>query len=228
MSVTHVLVHGAWHGSWCWNKLADELDDRPVRTVDLPSAGDAAAGLCDDAEVLRDAVTSIDGPVMVTAHSYGGMVASRALTGLANVRHVVYLCAFVLDEHDSLLSAAGGAPLPWWQVRDDGFVDPDNPERIFFNDLPSSVAATAAAALRPQSYRAFNDEQAAAAWRTIPSTYLVATDDHAIPADAQRAMAQRCGRTFELISSHSPFLSHPDYVASLLREIDGELGHSPH
>ncbi|HJP72675.1 MAG TPA: alpha/beta hydrolase [Pseudonocardiaceae bacterium] len=223
MSVTHVLVHGAWHGSWCWNKLTSELGDRPVRTVDLPSVGDAGAGLGDDAQVLRDAVTSVDGPVMVTAHSYGGMVASRALTGLANVRHIVYLCGFVLDEDVSLLSAAGGAPLPWWQVRDDGFVDPGNPERIFFNDLPPSAAATAAAALRPQSYRALEDKQSAAAWRTIPSTYLVATDDQALPADAQRAMAQHCGRKFELISSHSPFLSHPDYVASLLREIDDEL-----
>lgn len=228
MSVTHVLVHGAWHGSWCWNKLTGELGDRPVRTVDLPSVGDATAGLDEDAEALRDAVRAVAGPVMVTAHSYGGAVASRALSGLANVRHIVYLCAFVLDEDDSLLSAAGGAPLPWWRVRDDGLVDADNPERLFFNDLPSSAAATAAAALRPHSYRAFTGKQTTAAWRTIPSTYLVATDDQVVPADAQRAMAQRCGRTFELISSHSPFLSHPDYVASLLREIDDELSHALH
>lgn len=221
MAVNHILVHGAWHGSWCWDKVVGELGADTVRTVDLPSVGHADAGLDDDAQLLRDTVSQVSGPVVVTAHSYGGVVATRALSGLANVKHVVYLCAFVLDTDDSLLSAAGGVPLPWWRVREDGFVDPDNPRDVFFNDVTDDAAATAIAALRPQSYRAFTDRQAETAWRTIPSTYLVATEDHAVPVPAQRAMAARCGRTFELISSHSPFLSHPDYVASLLREVAG-------
>jgi pimeloyl-ACP methyl ester carboxylesterase len=173
--------------------------------------------------VVRDAVAAIDGPVIVTAHSYGGVVVSRALAGLANIAHIVYLCSFVLDSADSLLGAAGGAPLPWWLMREDGLIDPKDPVDVFFHDLPESVAASSVADLRPQSYRSFQDQQSAAAWQTIPSTYLVATEDHAIPVGAQRAMAARCGRKFELASSHSPFLSHPDYVASLLREVEGAL-----
>jgi pimeloyl-ACP methyl ester carboxylesterase len=220
MSVRHILVHGAWHGSWCWDKVIRELGDRAVRTVDLPSVGDPAAGLDDDALTLRDAASAVDGPVVVTAHSYGGLVASRALAGLANVAHVLYLCAFVLDPDDSLVSAAGGAPLPWWVVGDDGLVDVDDPARVFFHDVPDAVAAGSVAALRPQSYRSFNDKQLVAAWRTIPSTYLVATEDQAIPVDAQRQMARRCGTSYELACSHSPFLSHPDYVVSMLSEIE--------
>lgn len=224
MSVTHLLVHGAWHGPGCWDRVVGELRGREVRTVELPSVGgDAAVGLDDDARVVRDAVAGIDGPVIVTAHSYGGVVASRALAGLANAAHVLYLCAFVLDTEDSLVSAAGGAPLPWWLMREDGLIDPKDPVEVFYHDLPDALAASSVADLRPQSYRSFQDRQAETAWRTIPSTYLVATEDHAIPAEAQRQMAARCGRKFELASSHSPFLSHPDYVASLLREIDGDV-----
>ena len=223
MSVNHILVHGAWHGSWCWDRVISELGNRPVQTVDLPSVGDATKGLDDDARVLRAAVSAVDGPVVVTAHSYGGVVASRALAGLANVAHIAYLCSFVLDAEDSLLSAAGGRPLPWWQVREDGLLDVEDPAQVFFHDVPQALAESSVAALRPQSYRSFNDQQSATAWRTIPSTYLVATEDQAVPVPAQRQMAQRCGRKFELVSSHSPFLSHPDYVVSLLSEIEQAL-----
>jgi pimeloyl-ACP methyl ester carboxylesterase len=223
MVVTHLLVHGAWHGAWCWDKVVAELPDHDVRRVELPSAGNPAAGLTEDARVVRDAVAAIDGPVVVTAHSYGGMVASRALAGLPNVAHIVYLCSFVLDTEDSLLATAGGAPLPWWIMREDGLIDVKDPVDVFFHDLPDALATASVADLVPQSYRAFTERQAETAWRTIPTTYLVATEDHAVPVTAQRVMAARCGRKFELASSHSPFLSHPDYVASLLREVEGAL-----
>lgn len=223
MTVTHLLVHGAWHGSWCWDRVIAELPDSDVRTVDLPSAGNPAAGLTEDARVVREAADAIDGPVIVSAHSYGGVVASRALAGSANVRHIAYLCALVLDTGESLLDTAGGEPLPWWRMRADGMVDPEDPVDMFFHDLPDAVAAASAARLVPHSYRAFTERQAETAWRTIPTTYLVATEDHVIPVPAQRRMAAHCGRTFELASSHSPFLSHPDYVAGLVREIEGTV-----
>ncbi|HEY4457941.1 MAG TPA: alpha/beta hydrolase [Pseudonocardiaceae bacterium] len=223
MAITHLLVHGAWHGSWCWDKVVAELPGHDVCTVDLPSVGNPAVGLSEDARVVRDAVAGIDGPVIVTAHSYGGVVASRALAGLTNVRHIVYLCAFVLDTEDSLQGFVGGAPAPWWIMREDGLIDVKDPVDVLFHDLPDAVAAASVAKLAPQSYRAFTEQQTETAWRTIPTTYLVATEDRAMPVRAQRAMAARCGRKFELTCSHSPFLSHPDYVASLVREVEGTV-----
>ncbi|MCE7003024.1 alpha/beta hydrolase [Kibdelosporangium philippinense] len=214
---TVLLIHGAWHGSWCWDTVVSLLNDRQVVTVDLKSVDDASVGLAADAQVVRDAAAAIDGPVVAVAHSFGGIVATEGLAGLSNVKHILYVAAFVLDVGESLLQAAGGVPLEWWLVRDDGLVDPDTPAEIFFNDLPAAQAQEAIAQLRPQSYAAFKDPLSVAAWRDTPSTYLVATADNAIPAVVQRQMAQRCGTVHEVDSSHSPFLSQPQVVADLIR-----------
>jgi pimeloyl-ACP methyl ester carboxylesterase len=87
--VTHVLVHGAWHGPWCWDAVKAELNNREVVTVQLPSVGGRSVGMYDDARILRETVARIDGPVVVTAHSYGGVVATEALSGLGNIAHIV-------------------------------------------------------------------------------------------------------------------------------------------
>ena len=218
MAPTLVLVHGAWHGSWCWTPLLSELDGVDVRSVDLPSVGDAAAGLREDAAVLRAAVAAVDGPVVVCAHSYGGAVASEALAGLGNVAHIVYLCAFVLGPGESLFKAIGGEPRSWWNVRDDGLVTVRDPESVFYHDVPESVAQDALGRIRPQSLAGFTGELTAAAWESTPTTYLVCANDRAIPPVAQRRMAARTGGTVhELETSHSPFLARPDLVADLLR-----------
>ena len=86
MTPTLVLVHGAWHGSWCWELLVEELagDDLRVRAVDLPSAGPALGDLDDDIATVRAAIDAADGPVVVVAHSYGGVPASGAVAGAAD------------------------------------------------------------------------------------------------------------------------------------------------
>jgi pimeloyl-ACP methyl ester carboxylesterase len=188
-------------------------------SLQLPSVGDPATGLTEDAQALRDTVAALTGPVVVTAHSYGGVVATSALSGLANVAHVVYLCAFVLDAEESLSTVTGGRA-NWYDVRSDGLIDVINPAHVFYNDLTEAEADAAIAHLRPQSAKSFSDKLTAAAWRTIPSTYVVATDDNAFPPRAQRQMSQRCGTRYELDASHSPFLSNPDYVADLLRKVE--------
>lgn len=110
---TLLLVHGAWHGSWFWEPLISELGEFDVRTVDLPSCTggpDELGGLEDDAETVRAAIAGINGPVVVVAHSYGGLPVSEGVSGTAGgqVTHLVYLCAFMLDAGESLLAAAGG------------------------------------------------------------------------------------------------------------------------
>ncbi|WP_326834916.1 alpha/beta hydrolase [Amycolatopsis rhabdoformis] len=211
-----VLVHGAWHGSWCWEAVVPELAGVDVRTVELPSVAAPPAGLYADAEVLRAAVAAVAGPVVVCAHSYGGVVASQALAGLSNVTHIVYLCAFALGRGESVLGA--GRP-PWSRVRDDGFIEVRTPENVFFNDLPEEAARAAAAHLRLQHSSAFTEQQTEAAWENLPTTYVVGTRDQAIPPEAQRRMAAHLGgKTLEIDTSHSPFLSQPHLVATILRE----------
>jgi pimeloyl-ACP methyl ester carboxylesterase len=216
-----VLVHGAWHGSWCWEPLVPHLGGLDVRLVDLPSAGEnpaGPAGLRADADVLRSVVATVPGPVIVCAHSYAGAVASQALAGLGNLAHIVYLCSFLIGRGESLLGAVGGTPPPWWQVRADGYVDTLDPERVFYQDCAPRQVAEAVARLRPHALTAFREQLTEAAWESVPTTYVVCTRDQAIPPEAQRQMATRASRVRELDTSHSPFLSQPQLLAALLRE----------
>jgi pimeloyl-ACP methyl ester carboxylesterase len=95
-----ILVHGAWHGGWCWQKLTPYLVRRgfACRTVDLPSVGarpGETVGLSADAAAVRAAIAEVSGPVILCAHSYGGMVISMAAAGAPQVEHLVYVCAYV-------------------------------------------------------------------------------------------------------------------------------------
>lgn len=221
MTATLLLVHGAWHGDWCWEPLLDELQDVNVRTVELPSSGpdlDRLGGMHDDAQVVRKAVESIEGPAVVCAHSYGGIPVSDGLAGVSNVQALIYLCAFQLDVGESLPAGQPGRAPAWWDVHEqEGYVDVRDPEHVFYNDCPPEVATWASARLTHQSLTSWRQPLRAAAWRAIPSTYVVCTEDAAIPPSLQERMATRARQRLSLEASHSPFLSQPVSVANLLR-----------
>ncbi|MEV7990463.1 alpha/beta hydrolase [Streptomyces sp. NPDC086077] len=214
---TLLLVHGAWHGSWCWSPLTAVLNarGRRTRTVDLPSAG-REAGVQDDARVVLDALRRIDGPAVVVAHSYGGIPATQAAAQAANVERIVYLAAYQLDAGESLLGFHG-APVP---PAPRGFQPvPDNPAAMFYGDVPEAEAAEAVARLVPQSTRSFSDSLTQAAWHTVPSTYVVCEYDQALPPGHQEALAARSEAVHRIGSGHSPFLSMPAQLGALLTEI---------
>ena len=220
--VTVVLVHGAWHGAWCWDTVKEKLISNgiAVETVDLPSANPRnghPGGLYDDARAVRSALDSIAGDVVAVAHSYGGIPLSEAAAGAQNVAHLVYLTAFQLDIGESLLSALAGGQPSWLQIGD-GVTTPSDTREIFFADIDDDIAAAATARLSPQSLSSFTEIQTAAAWTAIPSTYVICENDKAIPVPAQEAMAARAGRTIRIDSSHSPFLSRPDDIAQIIAD----------
>lgn len=221
---TILLVHGAWHGAWCWDRLRDVLEarGRRVEVVDLPtihSADPVDVPLAADADAVTAAIERIEGEVVVVAHSYGGIPATVAATA-DRVPHIVYVAAFALDAGESLLGAVGGVAPPWWVV--DGPLvtagtDELPAEGVFYNDLPADEASGFAARLRPQSIRSFTDELAAAAWRSIPTTYVITERDAAIPAAAQEGLAARAGSTVRRMDTgHSPFLSQPEALADIV------------
>ncbi|MFJ9541294.1 alpha/beta hydrolase [Streptomyces sp. NPDC101225] len=215
---TILLVHGAWHGAWCWDKLVPELESRgwDVATVDLPSASAAAehtAGMYDDAAVIREKLAGISGPVAVVAHSYGGIPATEAAAGADNVSRLIYLAAFQLEEGDSLAGQAGGA-LP---TGDTGTL-PWNPEHreSFYNGATDEDAAWAAERLVPQSIKSFSEPLTATAWKDVESRYIVCELDNALPLDFQQGMAARSGQSYQLPSGHSAFLSMPAELAETI------------
>ncbi|GAA1295397.1 alpha/beta hydrolase [Pseudonocardia aurantiaca] len=220
-TATVLLVHGAWHGPWMWGALLREMPDVDVRTVALPSAGRDPAALGDlhaDAAAIRSAVAAIHGPVVVCAHSYGGVPTTEGVADLPNVVGIVYLCAFQLDIGESLASAAGGTLPDWWDVHAaEGYVDAQRPLEVFYSDVDEAVARDAIMRLGHQSLVAFGQQVSKAAWRTIPSTYIVCEHDRAVPVEAQEAMARRATRVLRMPASHSPFLSRPAQLAGILR-----------
>jgi pimeloyl-ACP methyl ester carboxylesterase len=218
---TIVLVHGAWYSPEHWGPLRAALGDVPTVTVDLASTGTDPAELTDmtdDAALIRETVDAVDGPVVVVAHSYGGIPVTEALTHAPNVTRIVYVTSFQLDVGQSLMSSIGGWAPDWWEFdHEAGVMSIARPVEAFLHDVPAAEAAEAAGRMRLQSIRSFEQRLGNAAWRTIPSTYVVTTADAAIPPELQREMARRCERVHELPTSHSPFLAATGELAALLR-----------
>ena len=221
---TIVLVHGAWHGSWCWQRVIPLLEKRgvAVRTVDLPSVGarpGSGTDLSADAAAVEAVVESVGGPVVLCGHSYGGMVISHVAA--EQVARLVYICAFMPSEGDSLVSIRGGRHSPFTQMLEGGLTlpDPAQTQTVFYSDCDAPTVAWAQSQIRPQSGAPFEEPVPRPAWRNTPSTYVVCANDKALPPDLQRKVfAPRATETIELQASHSPFLSQPDALADLLAE----------
>jgi pimeloyl-ACP methyl ester carboxylesterase len=223
---TIVLVHGAWHGPWCWERLTPYLQAQSlaVATVELPSvASSTPAGLAQDAEHLTRTLKGIPGPVILCGHSYGGMVISAADTREADVRHLVYLCAYLTEAGESvessLRSAGERRPGHWIRRLSDGRtqVDAQRAATLFFNDCAAPVRDWAIARLRPHWGECLAQSVDDPAWRRHASTYVVASADEALSPRLQREFySARAGRVVSLPGGHSPFLSRPAQLAQIL------------
>jgi pimeloyl-ACP methyl ester carboxylesterase len=222
-TATVVLVPGAWHGAWCWDMVTRRLDAAGVASVaiDNPSVARAPASLADDGDNLRRALDAIAGPVVLVGHSYGGSVITDA-GAHPNVVHLVYLTSFPLDDGESVAAnkLVGGEDtrLPEAMVFAGDLVHfaPERATEFFYHDCAPEVAAAAVAQLRPMSLPAMMGTPRAVAWREKPSTYVVCTDDRALPLALQQSAASRCGTVVEMPTSHSPFASQPDLVVDVL------------
>lgn len=230
MTATVVLVHGSWHGAWCWGPVVERLERLgiPVDAIDLPGHGDDPGPLTDlhgHGDAVRAALDAIDGPVVLVGHSYGGAAITDAGTHPA-VRHLVYISAFCLDANESVIGndVPGGHGLDLeGAIRPaaDGTltIDPDVATAVFFADCDATTASAAVARLAPERADGFAQQPRSVAWRSRPSTYAVCTLDRALTPELQRHLAARCGATVEWPTSHSPFLSRPDLVADLLADL---------
>lgn len=234
---TVVLVHGAFHGAWCWDRVVPLLEARgvPVVAVDLPGHGDddgPPGDLYAHADALRAVLEELAGPVVVVGHSYGGAVISDGAAGVPSVAHLVYLAAVVADEGETMTTIDVGGPslglgadvseVPAaMQVDADGFlvIDPDLAVGAFYADCASEDVERALARLSPQNPATFAQPLRSAAWRTIASTYVVCTEDRAVSVPFQRALATRTTNRVEMPTSHSPFYSAPEALADLLATI---------
>ncbi|MFG6200364.1 alpha/beta hydrolase [Nonomuraea sp. JJY05] len=216
---TVMLVHGAWHQPSSWAKLETELHalGHATRTPALPSAGDRpTAGMHDDAAVLAAELASIAGPVVLLGHSYGGIPVTEAASGAGNVDRLIYLAAYMPDKGQSMYTIHG---IPDPEDTDGLFPLVGDPRTSLYGDLPDAEAEQAVSKLVDQTVRSFAEKVEAAAWRNIPSTYIITEQDKAIPPSLQEQMAAQAAEIRRLPGGHSPFLSQPHRLAALIDEI---------
>lgn len=223
---TLLLVHGAWHGPWCWDRFTPELDRRGLawRAVSLPCVGDTPkqlGGVEDDIATIETAARSIDGEVVVLAHSYGGIPVTGAKYP-DSVTHLIYLGAFMPDAGQSLVDLLPPGPLPPFVVDNgDGTtsVEPGLAVQTFYADCDPQTAEWATSRLRLHNGVCNATPVRRAAWRETPSTYILLTEDHACPTMVQRQVHKQARATIELEGSHSPFLAKPTVLAEIVARI---------
>lgn len=219
---TIVLVHGAWADALGWQDVVGRLqhDGYPVRAIEIPLSSFAVD--VDTTKRALDAAAAA-GPLIVAAHSFGGAVITEAAAGHSSVKALVYVNAFAPDVGETLVALTSQFPeTPVFQafVPDAvGFVtiDPKAFQSVFCADISARQAAILAATQKPLALSSFTEVIKAAAWRTVPTWYLVGKQDQTIHPDLERSMAKRMrARVTEIDSSHVSFLSHPGVVVRLI------------
>jgi pimeloyl-ACP methyl ester carboxylesterase len=227
---TIVLVHGAWADAWSWAGVIERLQrdgftcTAPPNNLRGPSA---------DAAYVRAYLETLPGPIVLVAHSYGGFVITNAATGLANVKALVYVDAFIPDEGqpagaltgaESALAAAATDPaslfklVPGADGTVDGYLLPATVEASFANDLAPEQAALITATQRPAAVAGFGEPSGPPAWRDIAAWAVIGTQDRIITPGSQRQMAERAGATIvEVDASHVSMISKPDAIVEVIR-----------
>jgi pimeloyl-ACP methyl ester carboxylesterase len=214
-----VLVHGAWADGSCWSDVIEGLQAKGynVTAPQFPESSLAA-----DVARLRQVLNRQDGPTVVVGHSYGGQIMTSLSTDAPNVVALVYIAAFGLDEGETIggLLAQGTptAALAHLDIDEQGFAW--IPEEDFVSHFAADVAPAKAkvmfAVQQALSASTLGDVMGVPAWKSLPSWFMVAANDEAIPPDAERLFAKRMGATtVEVPSGHVAMVSHPEDVIKL-------------
>jgi pimeloyl-ACP methyl ester carboxylesterase len=217
-----VLVHGAWADGSCWSAVIRALQAKGY-SVSAPQFPDTS--LAADVARLRQVLRRISGPTVVAGHSYGGQIMTALGDDAPNVAALVYIAAFGLEQGESLGGLLeGGPPSPALAhlVVDElgfGWIPEGDFVGHFASDVEPDSARVLCAVQQGLSMSTFEDVMGTPAWKSLPTAYLVATKDEAIPPDAQRMFAKRMrARTVEVPSSHLAMVSHPNNVVELIEK----------
>jgi pimeloyl-ACP methyl ester carboxylesterase len=229
---TLIFVHGACvrDAAWWWHKMTEPLAERGIPTVavPLPSCGEAGStlgDLYDDVAACRETIRSVDGPVVLCGHSYGGMIITEAGAD-EQVLGLIYVTSVMPDAGQSQAELIGPEPAPWMRPGEDGTVgvDPSMVRRFFLQDCDDSTSDEAMARLTRQSLAPFTQPPREIAWRQKPTSYIVCTEDLATPAQTQRQRVRGHARAVEFSAGHHPFLSRPAAFADRIATEVGGFG----
>ena len=228
MPPTIVLVHGAFADSASWDHVIDRLPAEQ-RVV---AAANPLRSLAADAESVSDLVRTIDGPVLLVAHSYGGAVMSNVAADAGEITGLVYVNGFAPDagEHcfqlaamypGSMVGEETVRPVPRSDGTTDFYIARESFHDVFCADVPESQARKMAITQRPATQEALTEPSGEPLWKTVPSWFLIGQEDRIIPAELQRFEAERAGaqRVVEIAgASHAAASSQSGAVAELILE----------
>jgi pimeloyl-ACP methyl ester carboxylesterase len=230
VSSTIVLVHGAFAESASWDRVIDPLVADGHRVI---AAANPLRSLAGDAAAISDLVRTIDGPVVLAAHSYGGAVISNVDPDAGEIVGLVYVNGFAPDAGEncfqlaamfpgSMLGETTVQPVPRSDGTTDFYVAREPFHDIFCADVPAPQAALMAATQRPATQEALAEPSGKRPlWKSVPSWFLIGEEDHIIPAALQHYMAERARahRTVEIPgASHVALVSHPRATAHMILE----------
>jgi pimeloyl-ACP methyl ester carboxylesterase len=221
------LVHGSYHGGWCWDLLRPELErfGHRVITMDLPIPR-PGLGAADYARAIEEALEPGSEPILV-GHSMGGLVIPL-VAAHRPIRKLIFLAAFLpspgrsANEQRASEPIDGRVPLKTVEFTDLGddvwAVGPNTAAELFFPDASAELASWAIQRLRPQCYGVMSEATPMAAWPDVETEYIVCRDDHAMNPDWARGAARdRLGvAPIEIDGGHSPFMTRPAELARIL------------
>jgi len=222
---TIALVHGAYHGAWCWDRLVPELHARGFETVapDLP-CDDAAAGLGEYASVVEDAIGDRDDVVLV-GHSLGAL-SIPLVASHRSVRRLVFLCSVptgpgpaVDGQLSEMVSPAFASAPRFHDEQGRELLDNQAARQLFFDDCSPADASWAVSMLRPQSPRPLVEPSPLTDWPDVEQSVVLTADDRVLNQKwAVAAARERLGGGDPVLlpGSHSPFLSRPGALADVL------------
>ena len=229
MSHTIVLVHGAFAESASWDGVIDPLQSAGHRVIAAPNPLRSVAA---DAAAVSDLIRTIEGPVVLVAHSYGGMVISNVAADAGEITGLVYVAGFAPAAGESAFTLAGKfpgstlgdavQPVPRTDGTTDLYITRDRFHEQFCADVPAVQAARMAATQRPTTAEALNEPSGGRPlWKELPSWFVFGEEDRNIPADLERYMAERARahRAIEIPgASHAVSVAHPEATARLILE----------
>jgi pimeloyl-ACP methyl ester carboxylesterase len=221
-----LLVHGGYHTPACWLSVQKQLaaDGWQAEAVSMPSAGvQPGAGLYDDAEELAAHLRRVEGPVIVVGHSHAGLTITQLGEDHPNLLRLIYVAGFMPAEGESAAGALG-MPVP----EDVSGVAPraayGDPRETFYSDLSDQEAAEAISRLVDQSLLSCVEPTTRAAWRNVPSTYVICEQDRQFPLALQEKYAKQATDVRRVPTGHMPMLSAPDRLAAILESYARDPG----
>ncbi|KAF0957816.1 alpha/beta fold hydrolase [Rhodococcus sp. T7] len=220
-----LLVHGAFTGSWVWDKVVAELEQRGIRTksVDLPSRGPGGT-LERDAQAVRDALKGFDEPAVLVGHSYGGAVITRASADNDGVAHLVYVCAALPRAGEAVSDLLGRDPEPQGDLgaalepREDGTatLKREAARESMFNDATDEQVGPILDKMGPHALGTLGEAATGLGWQQHPATYVITLQDKQFSVALQQEFASNVGTVVKVDAGHGPMFTKPAEIAEAI------------